>query len=44
MRLYRFERVSCAQKTGFKNRELFHDTDWDTVARNPDILSNTTAN
>ncbi|KAB8074419.1 hypothetical protein BDV29DRAFT_190994 [Aspergillus leporis] len=26
----RFERVSCAQKTGFKNRELFHDTDWDT--------------
>ncbi|RYN46115.1 hypothetical protein AA0118_g12679 [Alternaria tenuissima] len=24
----RFERVSCAQKLGFKNREVFHNTDW----------------
>ncbi|OAG25974.1 FAD/NAD(P)-binding domain-containing protein [Alternaria alternata] len=24
----RFERVSCAQKMGFKNREVFHNTDW----------------
>ncbi|KAI4935168.1 uncharacterized protein J4E92_002455 [Alternaria infectoria] len=24
----RFERVSCAQKLGFKNREIFHNTDW----------------
>jgi hypothetical protein len=24
----RFERVSCAQKLGFKNREVFHSQDW----------------
>ncbi|KAF7593736.1 hypothetical protein BBP40_010911 [Aspergillus hancockii] len=40
----RFERVSCAQKMGFNTREMFHNTDWDAVARNPDILSKTTAN
>ncbi|KAG2009367.1 hypothetical protein GB937_007770 [Aspergillus fischeri] len=40
----RFERVSCAQKMGFHHREKFHNTDWDEVARNPDILSKTTAN
>ncbi|KAL3599767.1 hypothetical protein FPOAC2_03995 [Fusarium poae] len=34
----RFERVSCAQKMGFKNREIFHNTDWDAVAKNPQIL------
>ncbi|KAJ6188996.1 hypothetical protein N7519_003904 [Penicillium mononematosum] len=34
----RFERVSCAQKTGFKNRELFHNTDWDAVAKNPEVM------
>ncbi|KAL4918506.1 hypothetical protein BDW62DRAFT_200880 [Aspergillus aurantiobrunneus] len=34
----RVERVSCAQKTGFKNREVFHNTDWDAVARNREIL------
>lgn len=26
--MIRFERVSCAQKLGFKNREVFHNTDW----------------
>ncbi|KAL3434920.1 hypothetical protein BDV09DRAFT_204410 [Aspergillus tetrazonus] len=34
----RFERVSCAQKMGFKNRELYHKTDWDAVAKNPEIM------
>jgi hypothetical protein len=34
----RFERVSCAQKTGFKNRELYHKTDWDAVAKDPTIM------
>ncbi|KAJ5739745.1 hypothetical protein N7533_012529 [Penicillium manginii] len=34
----RFERVSCAQKMGFKNREIFHNTDWDAVAKNPKIM------
>ncbi|KAF7627748.1 FAD binding domain protein [Aspergillus flavus] len=40
----RFERVSCAQKMGFHHREKFHNTDWDAVAKNPDIFSKTTAN
>ncbi|TDZ18883.1 FAD-dependent monooxygenase fsr3 [Colletotrichum orbiculare MAFF 240422] len=31
----RFERVTCAQKMGFKNRENFHNTDWDAAAKNP---------
>lgn len=39
----RFERVSSAQKMGFRHRETFHNTDWDAVAKNPDILSHTTA-
>ncbi|KAF4231529.1 hypothetical protein CNMCM8980_005233 [Aspergillus fumigatiaffinis] len=34
----RFERVSCAQKMGFKNREVYHNTDWDAVAKNPEIM------
>ncbi|CAG9956894.1 unnamed protein product [Clonostachys rosea f. rosea IK726] len=34
----RFERVACAQKTGFRRREAFHKTDWEAVAKNPDIL------
>ncbi|CAG9992203.1 unnamed protein product [Clonostachys byssicola] len=34
----RFERVDCAQKTGFRRREAFHKTDWEAVAKNPDIL------
>ncbi|GFF48251.1 monooxygenase [Aspergillus udagawae] len=31
-------------KMGFHHREKFHNTDWDEVARNPDIFSKTTAN
>ncbi|KAG2418549.1 hypothetical protein HFD88_001650 [Aspergillus terreus] len=34
----RFERVSCAQKMGFKNRESFHNTDWDAVAKKPHLF------
>ncbi|KAJ5900291.1 uncharacterized protein N7473_004361 [Penicillium subrubescens] len=34
----RFERVSCAQKMGFKNREVYHNTDWDAVAKNPEMM------
>ncbi|KAF5515166.1 FAD-dependent monooxygenase fsr3 [Colletotrichum siamense] len=34
----RFERVTCAQKMGFKNRENFHNTDWDAVAKNPSSI------
>ena len=34
----RVERVSCAQKMGFKNREIFHNTDWNAVAENPQIM------
>lgn len=36
--LLRFERVSCAQKVGFKNREMAHKTDWAAVAKNPKIM------
>ncbi|KNG45403.1 fad binding domain-containing protein [Stemphylium lycopersici] len=31
----RFERVSCAQKLGFKNREVFHNTDWNNQKAAP---------
>ncbi|RYP83146.1 hypothetical protein DL769_001452 [Monosporascus sp. CRB-8-3] len=31
----RFERVTCAQKMGFKNRENYHNTDWEAVAKHP---------
>ncbi|KAK7211713.1 hypothetical protein V2G26_018891 [Clonostachys chloroleuca] len=34
----KFERVACAQKTGFRRREAFHKTDWEAVAKNPDVL------
>ncbi|KXG46427.1 Monooxygenase, FAD-binding [Penicillium griseofulvum] len=40
----RFERVSCAQKMGFKNRELFHNTDWDAVAKNPEVMGKVVGN
>ena len=33
-----FERVTCAQKMGFRNRENFHNTDWDAAAKNPDSI------
>jgi hypothetical protein len=36
--LDRFERVSSAQKMGFKNREVFHNTDWDVITRNPEAM------
>ncbi|KAG6359082.1 hypothetical protein INS49_012602 [Diaporthe citri] len=34
----RFERVTCAQKMGFRNRENFHNTDWDAAAKSPDSV------
>ncbi|CAI7586740.1 unnamed protein product [Penicillium glandicola] len=37
----RFERVSSAQKMGFKAREVWHHTDWDAVAKNPDLVGRT---
>ncbi|OHE98664.1 hypothetical protein CORC01_06115 [Colletotrichum orchidophilum] len=37
----RFERTSCAQLMGAIHRQAHHDTDWDEVRRNPDILLNT---
>ncbi|KAJ5428714.1 Monooxygenase FAD-binding [Penicillium cf. griseofulvum] len=40
----RFERVSCAQKMGFKNREVFHNTDWDAVAKDPEIMGKMVGN
>ncbi|SPO06485.1 uncharacterized protein DNG_09175 [Cephalotrichum gorgonifer] len=40
----RFERVSCAQKMGFKNREIYHNTDWDAVSKNPEILGKMVGN
>lgn len=36
--IVRFERVTCAQKMGFRNRENFHNTDWDAAAKNPDSI------
>ncbi|KAF9869922.1 FAD binding domain protein [Colletotrichum karsti] len=35
----RYERVSCAQKMGWKTRENFNNTDWDKVDENPQILT-----
>jgi hypothetical protein len=40
----RFERVSCAQKMGFKNREVYHNTDWDAVAKNPEMMGKVVEN
>ncbi|KAJ4399524.1 hypothetical protein N0V91_009349 [Didymella pomorum] len=34
----RFERVSCAQKLGFNNREIFHNTDWSDAAANTKVM------
>ncbi|KAI5917477.1 maackiain detoxification [Camillea tinctor] len=31
----RFERTSCAQKMGFKTREIWHKTDWSDGSNNP---------
>ncbi|CAG9942664.1 unnamed protein product [Clonostachys rosea f. rosea IK726] len=37
----RYERVSCAQRMGLKNRENFHKTDWDYVREHPEVLTST---
>lgn len=34
----RFERVACCQKLGVFNQNSYHKTDWDAVAKNPDVL------
>lgn len=34
----RFERVSCAQLMGFKNREMLHKTDFDAAKKHPQTL------
>jgi len=36
--LDRFKRVSSAQKIDFKNRGVFHNTDWNVVAKNPEAM------
>ncbi len=36
--MFRFERVSCAQRMGFKTRENWHHTDWDAVSKNPRLV------
>ena len=35
----RFQRVSCAQRTGFKNREKWHHTDFETAKKHPEQLA-----
>lgn len=37
--ILRYGRVTCAQKMGFKNREKWHNTDWDAVAKDPSVLT-----
>lgn len=37
--LFRYERVCCAQKVGFRNRETFHRTNWDGVEKDPSSVS-----
>ncbi|KAI9163992.1 FAD-dependent monooxygenase fsr3 [Paramyrothecium foliicola] len=37
----RFVRASCGQKMGFKNRENFHNTDWDAAAAKPQDVTKT---
>lgn len=37
-----FERVSCAQRTGFKNREMWHQTDFEHAKRHPEKLAQMT--
>jgi hypothetical protein len=41
---HRFERVSCAQKMGFKNRETFHHTDWEDTTKKPQTMPNMVGN
>ncbi|KAN0117901.1 hypothetical protein V8E51_003878 [Hyaloscypha variabilis] len=35
----RFERVACAQRSGFKNREKWHHTDFEEAKRHPEKLT-----
>lgn len=34
----RYERTSLTQRMGFETRHIWHQTDWDAVAKNPEIL------
>lgn len=34
----RAERVACAQRMGFKTRELYHNTDWSVMDKDPSRL------
>ena len=36
--LRRFERVACAQRAGFKNREAWHHTNFEEVKKHPEKL------
>lgn len=38
----RFERVSCAQRAGFKNRDRWHTTDFEAAKRNPKAFATAT--
>ena len=40
--LLRWERVTCAQKLGFKNREIFHSADWDAFGKDPSKVAKIT--
>ncbi|KAK7222478.1 hypothetical protein V2G26_010481 [Clonostachys chloroleuca] len=37
--LLRAERVACAQRMGFKTRELYHNTNWDVMDKDPTRLT-----
>jgi hypothetical protein len=37
----RYQQVSCAQWSGFKNRKKWHHTDFDAVQKNPETLAMT---
>ena len=38
----RFQRVSCCQRQGFKNRELWHHVDFDLAKKHPQKLADMT--
>ncbi|KAH7232479.1 maackiain detoxification [Fusarium solani] len=40
----RAERVACAQKMGFKTRELYHNTDWEVMDKDPSRLTKMVGN
>ena len=37
-----FERVSCCQRNGFRNREIWHHTDYDEAKKHPEKLGEMT--